>query len=199
MGEAKRNAAARAEQRRIETEKIRDDLLKQTDNWSFEPREWEVPMVAAIRELRSVQVYRPSAEAMAYARMPPRRCFENAEWYSAQNPSISKPVIGWIADVYGNYTLHAVNLILRDGLHQDWTPVLGDARPSYPFIPDPHLVQRKEVLEDRVRYHHERDGHAISYGIRSDPQRTLRHIAKFRADLLAGMDPIKAASQPLVD
>lgn len=199
MGEAKRNAATRAEQRRIETERLREDFLKQADNWSSEPSEWEVAMAAEIAALPTVRVDRPSAKAMAYARMHPRRCFDNADWYSAQDPSISKPVVGWLADIYGNFTLHAVNLILRDGSYQDWTPVAGDDRPHYPFIPDPKLVQRKEEVGDTIRYHHERDGQEIRYGVRADPERTLRHIERIRADLLAGLDPVKAASQPLVD
>lgn len=199
MGEAKRNAAKRAEERRLQTEALRVEFLRQTENWSFPPSEWEARVVVSIQALPRVRVYRPSPEAAAYARMPARQCFENANWYAAQNPARSKAVVGWLEDDFGNYTLHAVIQLRDTGEWQDWTPVIGDDRPSYIFIPDPSIVQTTEELEDRVRYHHERDGQHINYGVRTDPERSLRHLAKVKADLLSGMDPIQAASQPYAE
>lgn len=189
MGEAKRRAAERRQAQR-------EEFLEEVERWSFPPSTWEAEVVAAIKALPTVTVFRPPPHMVAWAKMPPRRCFDNSDWYARQDPSRSKAVVGWLPDDVGNYTLHAVVRLLDSGEWQDWTPVVGDTRKNFSFIPDPHILQTKHDLGDRIRYVHERNGQEIRYGVRSAPERTIHHSARIKAALLAGMEPLEAVQLP---
>jgi len=165
-------------------EKLRQQLLAETERWSAPPSAEEMAVIASIKALPVVQVERQPKHVLDYMRMKPKECHQNCISYVRLDPDKkSKMVIGWRFED-GMYLLHSV--IERDGHLSCITPVDFDNEVEFDFIPDAAI----EMTDGGDgHYHFVRDGIVLHYGLRENPHAIIAAMSKIKADLLSGKDP----------
>lgn len=180
MGEAKRRR-----------DKLRDNLLKQGDLWTFPETEWERGLVLELSRLPVLRVTRAPDRWLRYTRMVPQQCHTNASFMARSDPEYEH-VTGWWP-LGGNFALHSV--VRHRGQLVCVTPlpsaVLGMSD-HVEFIPDPMIEWRREGAGHEAY----RGGVRLGPGVRTDPVETMRQAALVRERLLTGMDPHRAVFLP---
>lgn len=175
MGQAKRRM-----------EETRASFLLELEKWSFPVTDWEIETVRQISKLPVVRVTRYPDDALAYMRMPARRCHQNARFMQDNDPKKRlKQVTGWWPQD-GQYVLHSVVDQCRG--YVCVTPAPLHTEQTFDFIPDDKIEWRDEG-DVRVAY---RDGVAIGVGVRSDPVKTIAELNETRKRLTSGMNPYEA-------
>lgn len=175
MGEAKRKLEA-----------TRAAFLKELDEWSFEPSEWEAETVAQLSTLSRVQVNRYPDARLEWMRMPPRQCHANARFMEENDPEGRlKQVTGWWPQD-GHFVLHSV--VDQHGKYMCVTPAPQHPQNPFEFIPDCHVEWREEG-DYRVAY---RNGVKIGPGVRADPASSTAEVERIRRLLLSGVNPYQA-------
>lgn len=151
----------------------------------------EALLADAIGNLDVVKVPRAPADQLAWARMKPRECHANCQFYVNNDPERkTRMMFGWTLDT-GVYVLHSV--IERDGQIICITPNELDET-SIDFRPDPDLVAK---ISDQNKFSFSRTGIKVEgYGVRPDPAKTIKLGKYVKKRLLSGMNPYEAIKLP---
>jgi hypothetical protein len=154
MGEAKKK-----NEQLIAT--IREEMSRWSAPYTAEERE----LVTDILTLEKFRIPRASSKQLQWMRMEPRLCHQNAIWMEANDPDReARAISGWMV-MPGLLVLHSV--VKQRGQLVCFTPFPPPSPDWLDFIPDQNLAR---TLGDDGKYHFYRDGHRITYGLRSDPE-----------------------------
>jgi hypothetical protein len=161
-----------------------NNCITRASAWMGPNSKWESATVALVEALPVVKVSKASEEAMSVMGMIVGRCHDNARRWADDSNGALEPVHGWVIDDSPDeprtYVLHSVVKEKATGIHCCVTPTsraYAGYRDDFDFIPDAGIA--------RGQWDMKRDGHALSVGLRKDPdvlrQNALKRIALWRA------------------
>ncbi|OOG73861.1 hypothetical protein B0E45_06100 [Sinorhizobium sp. A49] len=158
--------------------------LRNAEEMSFPPTEWEANTLAEVLSLPRVTVTRPPEHELLAAEMLPYNCHVNCSRQAANDPE-SHHVWGWC--VYGSdLILHSV--VEMRGHWLCLTPQLVEAPSRFQFIPDPSIEWR-ETSDGRDAF---RGGVRLPQALRKYPEHHLRMRDELHDLVASGMSAFDA-------
>lgn len=170
MGEAKRNREELRKRMIVELERLMEPTSPEEDRLNDE-----------IRALNFYSISRAPHDMIAYMRMVPQQCHQNAGVYARLDPSgESKHISGWWKR-NGIFYFHSV--ILNQGKMHCITP--HSDRLPLEFAPDFEIAW----TEADGKMNATRRGQLVPFLVRDFPEKVIAEATAARDALVAGADP----------
>ncbi|WP_010161907.1 hypothetical protein [Sphingomonas sp. PAMC 26617] len=166
---------------KVRREQLRQKMLVELDRWMTPSLPEEDALNDEIRNLRFYRVNRAPPDQLAYMRMEPQQCHQNAGAYVRLDPSgESRHVSGWWkrgAIFFFHSVILTQTKLFCVTPHHDSSPL--------EFAPDFEIawIEADGVMNSNRR------GKPVPFLVRDFPEQVIREATAARESLVAGADP----------